>query len=343
MVARDVPLAARTTQSAAAPLRFNMLGLHWKGSGTRRLPHPLARRAAGAPGARPTPTPAPMRARASRASPAGTTATSTGPAPRDVQFRHAGSVTRLRAYYLWSKPKRVPTRTAQLAGVPTIVTRSSWEADEKITRSVPHYAPALKLAVVHHTAGTNSYTPEQAAAIVRGIEIYHVKGNGWNDIGYNFLVDRFGTVYEGRAGGMTRNVIGAHALGFNTGTVGVALIGDYQRTTPSAAEQAALVRLLAWRLDIAHVDPLSQVVDTSAGNAKYRAGKVVTLRASPAIATPARRSARATAPTRCSRRSRSASPRPGCRSCTRWRPPAPSAARSASRDGSPRRCRGPSP
>src|SRR6185295_6964874 len=99
------------------------------------------------------------------------------------------------------------------------------------------------------------------------------------DIGYNFLVDRYGTVYEGRGGGMTRNVIGAHALGFNTGTVGVSLIGNFQDATPPPVMQAALVRLLAWRLDVAHVDPLSSVVYTSGGNAKFRAGKVVTLRA----------------------------------------------------------------
>ena len=100
--------------------------------------------------------------------------------------------------------------------------RSSWEADEKIVRARPRIAPSLQLAVVHHTAGTNRYTPAQSAAIVRGIEVYHVRANGWNDIGYNFLVDRYGTVYEGRGGGVTEDVIGAHALGFNTGTVGVA-------------------------------------------------------------------------------------------------------------------------
>jgi hypothetical protein len=140
-------------------------------------------------------------------------------------------------------------------------------------------APVDRLAVVHHTAGTNSYTAAQAAAIVRGIEVYHVKGNGWNDIGYNFLVDRFGNVYEGRGGGIEKNVIGAHSEGFNTGTFGVALIGNYAHATPPKAEQAALVNLLAWRLDVAHVDPLSTVVYTSGGNAKFKSGKNVTLRA----------------------------------------------------------------
>ena len=143
----------------------------------------------------------------------------------------------------------------------------------------PILAPADRLAVVHHTAGTNTYTQAQAAAIVRGIEVYHVQGNGWNDIGYNFLVDRFGTVYEGRGGGTEKNVIGAHSEGFNRGTIGVALIGNYQGATPPKAQQDALVGLLAWRLDVAHVDPLSTVAYTSGGNLKFKSGTNVTLRA----------------------------------------------------------------
>src|SRR5262249_5646975 len=150
-----------------------------------------------------------------------------------------------RAYYLWSRTLHEPDRTLSVAGSPAIVPRADWQADEKIVRAHPLYEPVLKLAVVHHTAGTNDYTPEESAAIVRGIEVYHVKGNGWNDIGYNFLVDRYGTVYEGRGGGITRNVIGAHALGFNNGTVGVSLIGNFQSTAPPPAMQSALVRLLA--------------------------------------------------------------------------------------------------
>ena len=133
------------------------------------------------------------------------------------------------------------------AGTPT--SRSA--APRRTTRT------AIHLAFVHHTAGSNSYTRAQSAAIVRGIELYHVKGNGWNDIGYNFLVDKYGQMFEGRYGGMTRPVVGAHSMGFNSGSFGVAVIGDYGSTSITPAARAALVSLLAWRLDLAHVDPLS--------------------------------------------------------------------------------------
>src|SRR5213083_2249951 len=112
-------------------------------------------------------------------------------------------------------------------------------ANEAIRRAPPSYAPSVQFAVVHHTAGTNSYTASQSAAIVRGIEVYHVQGNGWNDIGYNFLVDKYGQVFEGRYGGVDKNVIGAHAEGFNTGSVGVALIGNYSSASVAQAAKAA--------------------------------------------------------------------------------------------------------
>ncbi len=148
-------------------------------------------------------------------------------------------------------------------------------------RKVPvRYAPAVRFAVVHHTAGASRL---DAGAVggdrARRSSVYHVYSNGWDDIGYNFLVDRFGQIFEGRYGGIDRPVIGAHAEGFNDGSVGVALIGTYSSASPSAAARAALVRLLAWRLDIAHVDPLSRVTFASGGNPEYRAGRRVTLRA----------------------------------------------------------------
>ena len=132
---------------------------------------------------------------------------------------------------------------------------------------------------MHHTAGANGYTAAQSAAIVRAIQIYHVKGNGWNDIGYNFLVDKYGQVFEGRYGGVERNVIGAHAEGFNTGSVGIALLGTYGDTKPTAKALDAIAALIAWRLDVAHVDPASRLSWISGGNARFPSGTPVPLAA----------------------------------------------------------------
>jgi flagellar hook assembly protein FlgD len=269
MRVREVPLGARALDSAAASMNFNMLGLHWIGNGTVEYRTRSLR----------------GTWRAWRVADADNRSGAwhdgnldwTG-ASATVQFHIAGSVRRLRSYEVWSRVTSAPARGTASANEPSIVSRESWGADEEIVRASPNFAPALRLAVVHHTAGTNSYTRAQAPAVVRGIEVYHVQGNGWNDIGYNFLVDRFGTIYEGRGGGVDQNVIGAHSQGFNTGTVGVALIGNYTAAVPPKAQQDALVRLLAWRLDVAHIDPLSTVVYTSGGNAKFRGGKLVTLR-----------------------------------------------------------------
>jgi flagellar hook assembly protein FlgD len=137
----------------------------------------------------------------------------------------------------------------------------------------------LKAGVLHHTVNANSYSRRQAAGLVRGIYAYHVKSNGWNDIGYNFLVDRFGRTYEGRYGGVTRNVIGAHTLGFNTSTFGVALIGTFSSRTPSRAARSAVQRLVSWRLDLAHVNPAGYARLTSGGNASHPAGQTITRRA----------------------------------------------------------------
>ncbi len=131
---------------------------------------------------------------------------------------------------------------------------------------------------IHHTAGTNNYSRAQAPAIVRGIQLFHVRSNGWNDIGYNFLVDKYGTIYEGRYGGVDRNVIGAHARGFNTGSVGISLLGTYGSTAPSKAAQDAIAQLIAWRLDVGHVDPLGKSIVESSGSEKFRPGAKVLLR-----------------------------------------------------------------
>jgi hypothetical protein len=197
-----------------------------------------------------------------------------------IQYRTIGLVRHVRAFFVrGSGGSPVRVRRSLMTETPTIITRSQWHANEAIRRGEPRYADNVHVAIVHHTAGSNSYTASQSAGIVRAIEIYHVQGNGWNDIGYNFLVDKYGQVFEGRYGGMTRAVIGAHAMGFNVGSVGIALIGNYNTATVTPAARAALISLLAWRLDLAHVDPRSRVVRISTGNPRYPPGTAVTLNA----------------------------------------------------------------
>jgi hypothetical protein len=198
-----------------------------------------------------------------------------------VQYRTVGHVTAVRAFFVHgpSRERLRPIRQPLFAEQPEIITRPQWRAPESMRRAPPSFADGVHLAIVHHTAGSNSYTAAQSAAIVRAIMIYHVQGNGWNDIGYNFLVDKYGQIFEGRYGGMTKPVIGAHAMGFNTGSVGVALIGTYSSAPISAAAKSALISLLAWRLDLSHVDPLSRVVRISSGNPRYPPGTAVTLNA----------------------------------------------------------------
>jgi hypothetical protein len=283
IVARDLPVGgARTAAGAAAPSVFDLVGFHWQGSGgvlfrTHAVTGGWSSWRPVAPEAEDLPDPGSREARLRRAWRLGSPYW-VGASDR-VAYRTIGDVRRLRAWYVRSPVDRTPLRTTAMTGTPKIVLRRAWGANEEITRGSPRYARAVSFAVVHHTAGSNAYTRAQSAAIVRGIELYHVRGNGWNDIGYNFLVDKYGQVFEGRAGGIERSVIGAHAEGFNTGSTGVAVIGNYSSTRISPAAQRALVALLAWRLDVAHVDPLSTLTWRSGGNPEYRLGKAVKLRA----------------------------------------------------------------
>ncbi|MGI8807796.1 MAG: peptidoglycan recognition protein family protein [Acidimicrobiales bacterium] len=153
------------------------------------------------------------------------------------------------------------TRPAGAAPVqPTIVSRAAWGADESFrTRNAgctqPTYAANVRFAVAHHTAGTNVYNATDSAALIRGMYYFHTHTNLWCDIGYNFLVDRYGTVFEGRFGGTTRAVIGAHAEGFNTGSTGVAIMGTFTTAPVPSAAYGAVRNLLAWKLALHGVDP----------------------------------------------------------------------------------------
>ncbi len=173
-----------------------------------------------------------------------------------------------------------PQSTATAATTrPVIISRSQWGADESLRTAAPSYSPAVKVAYIHHTASTNNYTADEAAAQVRGFYAYHTKSLGWSDIGYNFLADKFGRLYEGRYGGMDKAVIGAHAGGFNSGTMGVSMIGTYSTVAPTTSTISAVRDLLAWKLSLDGADPTGKAVLTSGGGStsKYPAGADVTV------------------------------------------------------------------
>jgi hypothetical protein len=119
---------------------------------------------------------------------------------------------------------------------------------------VPHRNTAVKGAFVHHTVDGNSYTASQVPAIIRAIYAYHVLGRGWNDIGYNFLIDRFGRIWEGRFGGMDRPVIGAHS-GPQRLLLRGSVIGNFDLVPVPTAMTSAFVRLIAWKAQLHQFDP----------------------------------------------------------------------------------------
>ena len=127
--------------------------------------------------------------------------------------------------------------------------RAQWGADESWRGDSPEYGPRLQQVHIHHTASDNTYSPADVPAQIRGFYRYHTGTLGWSDIGYNFLVDRFGRIWVGRAGGVTQTVIGAHTLGFNTTSTGVAVMGNYDNAWPGARVLSSVARLAAWKLN----------------------------------------------------------------------------------------------
>jgi N-acetylmuramoyl-L-alanine amidase len=278
----DLPSAdGRSLAAATGDGTFTLVGVHWRGQGTvvfrtRSLEGRWSAWHRAAPEDEDGPNPMSSE---SRRRPGWRIGNPWWVGASDrIQTRRIGKVSHVRAYLVWSPAVEVPLRRPAATDTPAVVPRATWGASESIRRGPPSYAPRIRFAVVHHTAGKNAYTQAEAAAIVKGIQLYHVQGNGWNDIGYNFLVDRFGTIYEGRYGGVDKAVVGAHAKGFNTGSTGIALLGTYGSSAPSRAAEDALTKLLAWRLDLAHVDPLALLTVLSGGNERYGSSVPVLLR-----------------------------------------------------------------
>ncbi|HUA11887.1 MAG TPA: N-acetylmuramoyl-L-alanine amidase [Solirubrobacteraceae bacterium] len=169
----------------------------------------------------------------------------------------AGAGARNRARPAASRPLAEPRLDAG-AGQPAIWARSAWAGSDSPPAVAPEYGN-VELAFVHHTDNPNGYSPGEVPAMVRGIYVFHRFVNGWNDIGYNFLVDLYGGIWEARAGGIDQSVVGAQAGGFNTSSTGVAMLGTFSSVDISSAARRSLEALLSWKLALHGVPSAGEV------------------------------------------------------------------------------------
>ncbi|MEB8338629.1 N-acetylmuramoyl-L-alanine amidase [Streptomyces endophyticus] len=157
---------------------------------------------------------------------------------------------------------------------PTIIPQSVWGPGLPHD-GTPTYDTEIKAAVVHHTGVDldNQVPCAQTAQRLREIQQDHV-AKGYYDIGYNFVVDRCGQIFEGRTGGMDLPVHGAHDYGFNTDTVGISYIGNFQSAKPTKAALDSIARVAAWKFGQYGIKATDKVTLTSNGDLNTDGNKV---------------------------------------------------------------------
>jgi len=275
------------TPVLTAPRRFDLVGLTWRSG---KVEAQVRARTRGGRWSAWFALPAGAHAPDGEPAPSGTDPAFTGAAD-ELQFRLRGAGRGLTARFVRALgapgarralgapgARRGPAARAAQVSPPAIISRTQWGADAVPPRAGPTYG-VVQAAFVHHTVGTNDYGPSDSAAIVLGIARYHRDTNGWNDIGYNFLVDKYGQVFEGRAGGIESAVVGAQAQGYNAQSTGIACLGTFSTVAQTEAGLDALARLIGWKLSLHGVPVAGQVTLTSAGGAsnRYPAGTPVTV------------------------------------------------------------------
>lgn len=167
------------------------------------------------------------------------------------------------------------TSTEQLRLIP----RVNWGADESIRCKQPTYDDRVSAITIHHTVGSNDYSPSDSSGIMRGIYTYHARTLGWCDIGYQALVDKYGNIFEGAYGGIDRAVRGTHAGGFNQNTWAISMMGTFTDTAPTNDMLQAVGNLAGWKAAISGFDPRGNGVHYSEGSSytRYPLGTAVTL------------------------------------------------------------------
>ncbi|MCJ7779405.1 MAG: N-acetylmuramoyl-L-alanine amidase, partial [Acidimicrobiia bacterium] len=171
----------------------------------------------------------------------------------------------------------VPAQADAAPAQPNIKPRTAWDPGNQCA---PRRAPEeiqVTMAVVHHTGIDRAYRASEVPGIILGYCLYHRDSRGYDDVAYNLFVDRFGTVWEGRAGGVDKGIRGGHTAGFSSYSTGIALIGNYTNTSPSSAQRTALENLLAWKLGVHNLDPEGTTTVVSKGSYKYDEGVTVTV------------------------------------------------------------------
>ncbi|MGW1779868.1 peptidoglycan recognition protein family protein [Streptomyces sp. NPDC002143] len=169
---------------------------------------------------------------------------------------------------------------AHQAARPPVVPRAAWlDARARREQPPPRYDDKVVAVFVHHTDSPNGYACADAPRIIRDLYTGQTGARDWDDIGYNFLVDRCGTIYEGRAGGVDRPVTGAHTQGFNHRTTGVAALGTFTHGVPVPQPVVdAIAALTAWKLGLADIDPRTTVrLVSSNSRSRYSSGTAATL------------------------------------------------------------------
>jgi SpoIID/LytB domain protein len=169
-------------------------------------------------------------------------------------------------------------------GMPPIITRAQWGADESQRNRDPIYCDAVKVGFVHHTVSSSTYTPEEAAAQVRNLYAWYTEGLKYSDMAYNYLIDRFGRLYEGRYGGLDKCVVGGHTAGLNTNSFAVSAMGNFDEYNPPDAQmdtmKESIAQLMAWKLGLTKRDPAgkdSLISNGSLGSGYWEAGQTATI------------------------------------------------------------------